>query len=593
MKYYSSIFYILFLFTSLSGAKAQEIQGDLKTWHKVELSFNGPASSEYDTLNPFLDYRLDVKFEHIASKTSITIPGFYAADGNSAESSARSGNIWQVRFSPSLEGEWTYVASFVTGKNIAVADDASGGKTTSFDGAKGTLTISKSDKTGRDLRGKGRLVNKKNHYLKFKGSNELFIKGGANSPENLLGYYEFDQTPPKHKYAPHAKDYKEGDPTWQGGKGKNIIGALNYLSSTGTNAVYFLTMNVMGDGKDVYPWTEYHERYRFNCSKLDQWEIVFDHMDKIGLVKHVITQETENENLLDIGYVGIQRKLYYRELIARFGHHPGLVWNMGEENGITSWSPIGQTAKQRNAMITYMKNLDPYKNPVFIHTLPSLKDHENTLTPLLDNKELDGISIQIHHLQDAYVATKKWRDESAKSGNPWVMWVDEIGPAHAGTKPDEYPTQQDTVRKEVMWPNLMAGGAGFEHYFGYKVAHNDLNCEDWRSRDRIWKMTRFATDFFVKYVDFENLSPNDELIQGIEGHCLGEKGKSYVVYIKRGESGQIDLGEAGGTFNVSWFNPRTGGALKKGKRIKGNGWVSIGNAPAADGEDWAVLIKKK
>lgn len=48
-------------------------------------------------------------------------------------------------------------------------------------------------------------------------------------------------------------------------------------------------------------------------------------MDKLGLMLHVVTQETENDRLLDGGEPGFERKLYYRELIARFAHHPALV----------------------------------------------------------------------------------------------------------------------------------------------------------------------------------------------------------------------------------------------------------------------------
>ena len=34
----------------------------------------------------------------------------------------------------------------------------------------------------------------------------------------------------------------------------------------------------------------------------------------------VKTQEHENDNLLDGGKLGNERMLYYRELVARFGH---------------------------------------------------------------------------------------------------------------------------------------------------------------------------------------------------------------------------------------------------------------------------------
>lgn len=98
---------------------------------------------------------------------------------------------------------------------------------------------------------------------------------------------------------------------------------------------------------------------RFDCSKLDQWEIVFEHMQRKGVLLHVVTQETENERLLDDGDTGPLRKLYYRELIARFAHHPALVWNLGEENGPAEFSPNGQTSEQQKAMSNYLKASDP------------------------------------------------------------------------------------------------------------------------------------------------------------------------------------------------------------------------------------------
>lgn len=583
------------LICSLFTAKvtAQTIKGELKTWHKITLSFDGPETSEYDTLNPFLNYRLDVIFKHNETDYTLKVPGFYNADGLSAETSANTGNQWQVRFCPPRTGLWTYVASFRTGTNIAIDDDDMAGKPTSFDGLSGELNIAQTDKTGRDLRAKGRLTHPNGHFLQFANTGESFIKGGANSPENLLGYFEFDQTPPSHRFEAHSGDFKTGDPTWKGQKGKNIVGALNYLASTGANSVYFLSMNVMGDGKDVWPWTAYHERYRYDCSKLDQWEIIFDHMDRLGLVKHVITQETENENLLDIGYLGIQRKLYYRELVARFGHHPGIVWNMGEENGMVHWSPIGQTDKQRNEMISYIKSIDPYKNPVFIHTLPDPDDHLRTLTPLLENVNLDGLSIQIHNRQLGYQVTDEWRTRSSKTGNPWVIWVDEIGPAGKGVLPDNFPDQQDSVRKEVIWSNLMAGGSGIEHYFGYKFAHNDLNCEDWRSRERIWAMTHAATDFFSKYVKANEANPDNKLVRNMDAYCLVNGNSGFIVYLKGGASGQLNLTNYSGKFTVKWFNPRTGGGLSKPSRITAGSWQSLGNPPADDGQDWVALVQRK
>ena len=73
-----------------------------------------------------------------------------------------------------------------------------------------------------------------------------------------------------------------------------------------------------------------------SCSKLDQWEVVFAHADRLGLHLHFKTQETENDQDLDGGRLGTERRLYYRELIARFAHHLALNWNLGEENTNTT-----------------------------------------------------------------------------------------------------------------------------------------------------------------------------------------------------------------------------------------------------------------
>jgi len=112
----------------------------------------------------------------------------------------------------------------------------------------------------------------------------------------------------------------------------------------------------------AWAWIDPYERTRYDCSKLDQWEIVFDHMDRLGIMLHVVTQETENELLPDNGYTGVMRKLYYRELIARFGHHLAVTWNLGEENGSARFTPNAQNDDMRRAMAAWIKTHDPYDN---------------------------------------------------------------------------------------------------------------------------------------------------------------------------------------------------------------------------------------
>ncbi|MCB0631583.1 MAG: DUF5060 domain-containing protein, partial [Lewinella sp.] len=114
---------ILFSVTSLRGndhpgLSTATISGELKKWHKVTLDFDGPESDEQASDNPFLNYRLNVVFSH--GDKRYRVPGYFAADGNAAETSATGGNHWRVHFAPDEEGEWTYRVSFRKGENIAV-----------------------------------------------------------------------------------------------------------------------------------------------------------------------------------------------------------------------------------------------------------------------------------------------------------------------------------------------------------------------------------------------------------------------------------------------------------------------------------------
>ena len=86
------------------------------------------------------------------------------------------------------------------------------------------------------------------------------------------------------------------------------------------------------------------------------------------MLGHFVLQETENECLLDMGHTGVQRKVYLRELAARFGHHLAVSWNLGEENGPARFSPIGQTDAQKKAMASYIKETNPYLCNVVLHT---------------------------------------------------------------------------------------------------------------------------------------------------------------------------------------------------------------------------------
>jgi hypothetical protein len=562
------------------------IEGEKKLWHPVTITFELEDSKESGEVNPFLDRRLDVIFSK--GDNRYRFPGYFAADGNAGETSAIAGNKWRVHFTPAEKGTWRFEAFFSKGENIAIKR-FSGGKAI----CSGEFEVAGSDKKGRDFRTRGFLRYVGKRYFKLSGSGEYFLKGGADSPENFLGYKEFDgtfDTPKKeeddglfiHRYGEHVRDWRPGDVTWQGGKGKGIIGALNYLAGQGMNSVYFLTYNIDGgDGHDVWPWIGPEERLRFDCSKLDQWDIVFLHMDRLGLVKHVITQEEENDQGLDGGELGRQRKLYYRELVARFSYHPGLIWNLGEENT--------NTDSQRKAFADFIRELDPYDHPIVVHSFPDSK--EKVYKGLLGFSNLEGASLQTN---DTHSDTIKWIDLSFENGRQWVVFLDEIGPADVGVKPDSVDYEHKEVVHKHLWGNLLGGGGGVEWYFGYEFPHNDLNCEDWRSREHMWELTRNALDFFHEYLPFEKMTHSDDLVTGDDVYCFAQAGVVYAIFVPSGEEVELDLADFDEDFGVYWYDPQAGGKLQRGsiETVSGPGAATLGKLPDVE-RDWVCLVRSK
>lgn len=395
-------------------------------------------------------------------------------------------------------------------------------------------------------------------------------------------------------------------PTWgtsRNPRGKSIMGAINYLASVKMNSMYVLLLTVGGDSRDVWPFTSAKERYRMDVSKLAQWEVLFEHMNSRGVALHALFSETENESLFEHDETGStggfakSRRLYHREMVARFGHHPGLLFNIGEETGWNDqggWGPRrGLTDWQRKAFAGEVDSLDSYNTPMLAHTYPN--DHDKVYRPMLGNRHFDGVSLQLTSSSSSHATAANWLSQSLARGRVWSVSVDEVG--SGGILGDADDWSRDQPRKELLWGTLMAGGAGVEIF----SARRDQTLEDFRTYDRMWRQLSHATNFFHTYrVPFWRMDSRDSLSSRPSSSWVlaASTGDAMVVFLQRAATGRsLDLRWVSGrsSFIVRWYNPRTGGQLQTGSvgAVQGGGWRFLGSPPSEWQRDWVALVARR
>ncbi len=573
------------------------IHGTLQKWHPITIDNHAApvlSESQYKP-NPFLDYRYNVTLTSPGGKTYV-VPGYFAGNGQGHGI----GSVWRARFSADETGQWVYKISFRNGDNVAVSLQDADGTSMPSDGETGTFDVTPQNDTDSGFLSQGRLQYTGEHYLKFADGSH-WIKGGIDSPENFFGYAGFDNTVNQpggagtgalqdglHRYESHIADWESGDPLFSNSANpdgaKGIIGAINYLSSESVNSVYFLPMNLDGDGRDTYPFLKptgsVFDNTHYDISKLYQWSTVLDHMQNKGIAAHIVLAETEigNANWFDDGQLGIERKLFYREMIARFSHLLALKWNLSEESRYS--------ADQHKQFAGYIQALDWARHPVSVHTFhnePHVQYDEIVGDPLFHASSIQFMPGNA----DRFV--EEWRTISADAEWPWVIDMDEVGPATRGLS----DTNADELRKTVLYPVYFSGG-NIEWYFGYHPLPlgGDMRTEDFRTRQPMYRYMRYAREMMQQELPFWEMEPADELHSAganTQVQVFAKSGSAYAVYLPDATNpGSLTV--ANGTYQQQWFNPRDG-LYTDPVTVNATDMIELGVAPFEEADDWVVLIK--
>jgi len=577
------------------------VEGKLVVWYPITLSFQGPEAAETDrSPNPFLDMRLQVAFTGPSSQR-YDVHGFFDGDAHGGTR----GRVWRVRFSPDSPGIWRYEAFFRVGDGVAIRLERDAGEPMELANPAGSFVVSEREPDAPGFLKWGRLAYVGQHYLKFQDG-PYWLRGGTDEPENLLAYAGFDRTHASHHFAAHVADWRDGDPDWGGGKGRGIIGALNYLASQHVNSIYFLTMNVGGDGQDVWPWTipldargsPNNDNLHFDIGKLEQWEVVLDHAQRLGIFLHFVLNEGEeaNKRELDNGELGPERKLYYRELIARFGHHLALEWNLCEEYNLN----FNFGAERIRAFADYIRAVDPYDHPVTVH---SAGDPVEQLRFTFGDPRFALTSVQLNQ-RPIHEVTEAIRHHSRQARRPLPVSLDEFT-LDRGQRASHLPVDDaEGHRREKLWPTYLSGGM-IEF-----ILEDLLQTDSFKTpeREKLWRYVWHARRFMEENLPFWEMEPADELSEGAGTISVGigqgrsvpmgpqvfaKRGEVYAIFLPTGSpSGTLDLRDMKGPAEQRWFNPRRGEFAGEKLRIEGGTRRALGVPPMEHGSDWVVLFRR-
>ena len=560
--------------------------------------------------NPWLDFRMHA-WCFAPSGRILQVPGFYAADGFGGDA----GSAWKLRITPDEIGLWAVALRFERGSRLNVRDLSVPGTRVFPDSHLVLMWVGGMPPEARGFHRKGPLEAVGARYLRHRDGT-WFLKTGTNSPENLLGYAGFDGARDLgglpgggsflHTFEPHVRDWRSGDPNWSSGgdrnAGKGMIGAVNYLADRGVNSLYFLPLNLGGDGQDTFPFLDpsgraFEKVTHYDVGRMEQWNAVFTHAQRLGMLLEFVLAEQENENINWLG-PGLTdaRRLFLKTMVAMFGHHPGVRWILCEENAPEPNDEF--SVQELSQFAQWIQQWSTMRHPIAVHTTPDdQRIFEQILQSSHPNQWLTSASLQVHSNYNP--ATESATELFERFGQAATVDLDELGPSGVGVA----PWNQDEVRKLVLWDVLLSGG-NISWYAGYHAlpVGGDIRLEDFRTREATWDASRRAREL-LELVPFWRMRAADDLVTGDtrdraygDAEVFAADGEVYVIYFANARStGSLDLSTSPSErrFEARWFDPRHGGLSAVAATLRGGLVEDLPSAPAPTGEDWVLLVTRR
>jgi hypothetical protein len=284
---------------------------------------------------------------------------------------------------------------------------------------------------------------------------------------------------------------------------------------------------------------------------MHEWRRLFQHMQNAGVVPYVVLED-------DSAWSGYDHARYYREIVARYGDLPALLFNLGEEHN------ENYTLTEALSFMQQLAHIDPYRHPRGIHNVnyPEVK--------YLEAPQIDFTSIQTKpetpftHNQ----LTTNWLDLCrVRHRRPLMVGIDE-------GRPEE--------QREEWWETYMGGGVWEVHV----MPPYDRPLSAWET---VWTELG-GTRAFMESLPFWEMTSYNSLVRSGHAFCLAKPPEIYAFYLPEGAEIVVDL-HPDSDYRASWWKTSNGkdGGFENESSVGGGRQTFR----APDRGDWALRIERQ
>jgi hypothetical protein len=269
-----------------------------------------------------------------------------------------------------------------------------------------------------------------------------------------------------------------------------------------------------------------------------------------------------------------ERERYIRYTMARIGHYPNLLYNVGgpEPNLRQGWFPSQEVER----LGRFIRQRDIYAHPLSVHNQtgpdPYRDSDWTTFGTLQGPKTLDRAQLARGIMANHHPAKPLFAQETLWSRNRF----------HMQKNGRDYSDAD--LRKHLFVLNLCAAAVCFADNDG-DSSSGFSGSLDLRERQqgrhdilkRVWDL--FAT------LPYAEMKPRPDLVDA--GYALAEPGRQYLVYLET--RGTVNVSIEGGPFAIEWINAidpadrRSRGTTSDGRQL----------ATPTDGDDWLLWLRRR